>query len=129
MSRRLDDLAPKFRPVVFEFLARLTEAGIHVLIVDTLRTEDEHKANLARGVSWTQRSKHLQGLAVDVCPYALYDLHGPDKLQWDANDPVWERMASIGESLGMRSGYRWRQKDCGHFEWMRPKPKAPTGVV
>jgi hypothetical protein len=48
MSRRLDDLDPRFRPLAFEFLARLTEAGIHVMIVDTLRTPAEHAANLAR---------------------------------------------------------------------------------
>lgn len=120
MSRRLNDLDSRFRPLAFELLARLVEAGIAVQIVDTLRTPAEHAANLAAGRSWVQRSKHLDGLAIDVCPYDTYALHGPDKLQWNAADPVWEKIAIIGERLGLRSGYRWAVKDCGHLEYMVP---------
>ncbi len=117
MSRALNDLDPKFRPAVFEFLARLTEAGIPVMVVDTLRTPQEHAENLAKGVSWITHSKHLDGLAVDICPYSIYQLKGPDKLEWDSSDPVWERIAKIGESLGLISGHRWKQRDSGHFEY------------
>lgn len=102
--------------MVFELIARLAETGIAVMIVDTLRTPEEHAANLAAGVSWTARSKHLDGLAIDLAPYETYQLHGPDKLKWDATDPVWARMGAIGERLGLRWGGRWQQKDLGHFE-------------
>ena len=88
MSRALDDLSPRFRPLAMELLARCVEARIPVLVVDTLRTPAQHAANLANGVSWTVHSKHLDGDAIDVVPYAVYDLHGPDKLQWDAGDPI-----------------------------------------
>jgi peptidoglycan L-alanyl-D-glutamate endopeptidase CwlK len=120
MSRALDDLHPKFKPLAMEFLARCVEAQVCVFIVDTLRTPAEHAANLARGVSWTQRSKHLDGLAIDVCPFKQYDLNGPDKLQWDASDPVWQRLGAIGETLGLRWGGRWKQRDMGHFEYVEP---------
>lgn len=126
MSRKLNDLAPTFRPLAFALLARLTEAGIPVLIVDTLRTPAEHAANLAAGVSWTTRSKHLDGLAIDVCPYDVYQLHGPDKLKWDSSDPVWLTIGAIGEALGLRWGGRWTQKDMGHFEYVTPT--APQGT-
>lgn len=116
MSRALNDLAPTFKPQAIELLARLTEAGVCVLIVDTLRTQAEHEANLRNGTSWTRHSKHLDGLAMDVCPFQQWALHGPDKLQWNANDPVWATIARVAESLGLRSGYRWKQKDCGHVE-------------
>ena len=125
MSRALDDLHPAFRPIAFELLARFTEAGLAVMVVDTLRTPEEHAANLAKGVSWTARSKHLDGLAIDVAPYDMYSLHGPDKLKWDASEPAWERMGVIGERLGLRWGGRWQQKDLGHFE-MPTKLVAPT---
>ena len=118
MSRRLDDLDPRFRPRAFELLARCTEAGIVVLIVDTLRTPEEHAENLRRGVSWTIRSKHLDGLAIDVCPYETYALYGPDKLRWDEADPIWARLGIIGEKLGLRWGGRWATKDFGHFEFV-----------
>src|SRR3972149_1349000 len=59
MSRKLDALAPRLKPLVFELLARSVEAGIPVMIIDTLRTPEEHAANLAKGVSWIKVSKHL----------------------------------------------------------------------
>jgi hypothetical protein len=120
MSRKLDDLDPRFKPLALELVARCVEAGIGVMIVDTLRTPAEHAANLAAGVSWTNRSKHLDGLAIDLAPYEQYALHGPDKLQWNGSDPVWERIGEIGERLGLRWGGRWRQKDLGHFELVLP---------
>lgn len=135
MSRSLNDLSYRFKPTCFEFLARCTEAGIPLLIVDTLRTPEEHAVNLAKGVSWTQNSKHLaqepdgKSLAIDVCPYEIYQLNGPDKLQW-ADGPVWQKIGEIGERLGMRWGGRWKQKDLGHFEYkpVHPSPR-PEGFT
>lgn len=120
MSRALNDLSPRFKPLAIELLARLTESGIAVMVIDTLRTPEEHAANLAKGVSWTKRSKHLDGDAIDICPYAIYDVSGPDKLQWDAGHPVWTKVGAIGESLGLRWGGRWKVKDMGHFEYVPP---------
>lgn len=128
MSRRLDDLSDRFRPMAVLFLARLMEQGIPVCVVDTLRTTAEQAVNVAKGVSWTMASKHLTGDAIDVCPYAIFDLHGPDKLQWDASDPIWARIATIGESCGMVAGYRWKVKDCGHFEYRSPTPVSGAAV-
>lgn len=124
MSRALNDLDPRFKPLAMELLARCVEAGLMVLVVDTLRTPAEHAENLRRGVSWTTRSKHLDGLAIDICPYESYLLAGPDKLRWDAADPVWLKLGKIGESLGLRWGGRWTVKDMGHFEWVAPP--SPT---
>lgn len=124
MSRRLDDLDPRFRPLAFELLARFTEAGIAVMIIDTLRTQKEHEANLAKGVSWTTHSKHLDGLAIDVCPYQEYLNTGPDKLAWDVANPQWASMGRIGEELGLRWGGRWKQRDLGHFEYVQPSTRA-----
>lgn len=116
-SRRLNDLAPQFKTIAFELLARCAEAGIPVMIINTLRTQAEHEANLANGVSWTTHSLHLDGLAIDICPYYQYTLHGPSKLTWDASDPAWTTIGEIGESLGLRWGGRWKQRDMSHFEY------------
>jgi D-alanyl-D-alanine carboxypeptidase-like protein len=69
-------------------------------------------------VSWTPNSKHLTGDAIDLVPYDVYTLHGPDKLRWDATDRAWQIMGDIGEKLGLRWGGRWQQKDMGHFEYV-----------
>ena len=128
MSRALDDLHPLFKPLAMELIARCVESQIAVFIVDTLRTPAEHAANVARGVSWTTHSKHLDGLAIDLCPYQQYELAGLDKLQWDGSDPIWQRIGIIGESLGLRWGGRWQQRDLGHFEYVTP-PLPPAGRV
>ena len=116
MSRKLDDLDPRFRPAAMELIARCAEQGIPLFVVDTLRTPAEQAENLRRGVSWTPNSKHLFGCAIDVCPFEIFNAHGPDKLQWNADDPVWLRIGEIGEKLGLVWGGRWKHRDMGHFE-------------
>ena len=126
MSRWRDDLSPLFRPLAVELLAQCVEANIAVMIIDTLRTEAEQQANLAAGVSWTPRSRHLTGDAIDICPYELYSLApGGDKLAWKAPNVIWDRLGSIGERLGLRWGGRWQQRDYGHFEYAEERPQ-PT---
>lgn len=121
MSRALNDLEPVFRTLAIDLLARSVEAGIAVLIVETRRTHEQHLLNVLHGVSWTHHSLHEDGLAIDIVPYDLYTLApGGDKLQWDANAVVWQRLGKIGESLGLRWGGRWKQRDMGHFEYVAP---------
>ena len=124
MSRRLNDLSPRFRPLAVELLAQLVEAGILVMIVDTLRTPEEQAANIAKGVSWTTRSKHLTGDAIDIAPFEAWALYGSDKVRWNADDPVWLRIGQIGEALGLRWGGRWKVRDMGHLEYVEPSPSV-----
>ena len=131
MSRALDDLKPEFRAKVFELLARCVEEGIPVLIVDTLRTSEEQAANVARGVSWTLKSKHLTGEAIDLCPIRSYMGPGTTKANWDDVNPSWGELGRLGEALGLKWGVwkksgaevaAWRRRgelvniDLGHFE-------------
>lgn len=129
MSRLLSDLDSRFRPLVVELIARAVEIGIPVMIIDVLRTPEEQKVNLANGVSATLDSKHLpqppdgKSLAIDICPYDTFSLHGPDKLKWDPADQAWTKLGQIGEDLGLRWGGRWvKPHDPGHFEYVLPKP-------
>jgi hypothetical protein len=136
MSRALDDLSTDLRPKAFELLARLVERGVSVMIVDTLRTEAEHLANLKSGASASKFSRHLarklrrfcqpddpnreKADAMDVCPYELYALHGPDKLQWEPGDSAWKVIGEEAERLGLVWGGRWvKPFDPGHVELPR----------
>lgn len=124
MSRSLDDLSAEARPLVDKFLAKLTEENIHVMIIDTLRTKAEQEENIKKGVSWTMNSYHLpdntgKSNAIDVCPYSVFALYGPDKLLWEARDPIWDKIGEIGEKVGLKWGGRWKKKDLGHFEYRR----------
>lgn len=99
-----------------ELVAYLIEKNIPIKIINTFRTEEEQKMCLANGTSWVERSKHQDGLAIDICPWAIFELHGHNKLAWDADDPIWDFIGPIGESLELTWGGRWRVKDLGHFE-------------
>lgn len=131
MSRFLDDLSPEMRPLAVEFLARCVEAGIHVRVIDTLRTKAEQEANVKKGVSWTTNSRHLTGDAIDVCPIRSYMGEGTTKLNWDDVNPQWGELGRLGESVGLKWGVwkkskasvpAWRRRgelvniDLGHFE-------------
>lgn len=114
-SRKLEDLDARFEPIARQLLTEAAAAGIGLTIIETLRTEAEHQRNLANGVSWTKRSRHIDGLAIDVCPTDLLAVKG-----WSPDDPRWDKIGNIGESLGLRWGGRWKQRDMGHFEYVTP---------
>lgn len=135
MDRTLDSLDPRFKPIAMALLARLTEARIAVLISNTRRTDAEQAVAIANGNSKVARSKHQDGLAIDVVPYTIYALHGEDKLQWDTRDPVWAKIGVIAEGLGLRWGGRFKPLnsigvgwDPGHCEYVVPTSSVPAGV-
>lgn len=128
---QLDLLHPDFRGLVVLFLARCAERRIPLVLVETWRSSEAHDEDVANGRSWVKTSKHQHiitrklgglvqedpaALAVDVAPYETYRLHGDDKVNWDANDPVWQSLGKLGESVGMKWGGRWKVKDMGHFQ-------------
>jgi len=133
--RDMDLLHPDFRILVDRLLSRCVEAGVMVMVVETWRSQAAHEEDVANGRSWVKKSKHQNtftkklgdfspeyltypaSLAIDIAPYEIYQLKGPDKLEWDADDPIWQRIGEIGESLGMKWGGRFKKvKDYGHFE-------------
>lgn len=141
MDRSLNSLSSTFRLKVDRGLALLVERGVMVMIVQTSRTVEEAAANVANHTSQTSHSKHvprgLRGVgfspadsdinkadAIDLCPYEIYNLHGPDKLQWDRKDPAWKEIGDVGELLDLRWGGRWWTNqakklvgfDPGHWE-------------
>lgn len=134
MSRRLDDLAPVFKPLAMALLARTVEAGIPVLIVNTRRTAAEQAINVANGTSWVEHSKHQDGLAIDLVPYHVFQEYGDDKLQWHEADPAWAKLGALGQALGLKWGIvlHGRHFDLGHFEYVAPglpPPDHQTGPL
>jgi len=111
MNKKLNDLDPTFKPKVFELLARCIENRLQVIIIETLRTPEQQEINITNGVSWTRKSKHLIGKAIDLAPVSVLELKN-----WAPKHPDWERLGHIGESLGLTWGGRWKVRDCPHFE-------------
>ena len=120
-------LSMVMRAFALEFLAKLAEQGIPVKIIETWRTVERHQKLLAEGRSWTANSKHLRtrvranGVevpasdAIDLAPWGIWNLNGPDKLQWE-DHPTWHQMGEIGEVTGLGWGGRWTKRDLGHWE-------------
>lgn len=132
MSRLLNDLAPVFKPLAFELLARFTEQQLPVMIITTRRSVAEQADAVARGVSWTLHSPHLYGLAIDVAPFSQWLEFGDDKLAWNLDDPQWPKLGAIGRALGLQWGIikDGAHMDLGHFQYVAPamlKPGEPTG--
>ncbi len=71
------------------------------------------------GYSW-----HSFGLAVDVAPF---DNAIPD---WNIAHPVWKRIVTLGEGLGLVSGAEFRTfPDYPHFQLTGKFPVTPTDEV
>lgn len=144
MDRSLDSLSSAFLPLACEWIARVTARGVAVMIIQTSRTLEEHQANLVRGTSGVTMSMHLprymrwdrnrvaldpreenKSDAMDIAPYEVYRLSGPDKLTWDGTDPAWGVIGEEAERVGLRWGGRWgRPFDPGHGELVVPWNKG-----
>lgn len=144
MDRSLDSLSSDFAPLAYRWIARCVGRGVQVMIVQTSRTPEEHLANLDAGTSGTTYSLHLPrrlrmstmtGVnpvfdpdkcdAMDLAPYETYQLHGPDKLQWDSLDRAFSVIAEEAERCALRSGVRWTKPfDPGHAEFVLPVKRA-----
>lgn len=123
--KRMARLHPDLKRVVLE-AARITDIPFTVLQAD--RTLAEQKANVAKGVSWTLKSRHLidkKGLvyAVDLAPL----IGGKASWSW----PIYYKLAPIikkaAKAVGVpvEWGGDWKKnKDGPH--WQLPWTKYPA---
>lgn len=95
-------------------LADVVKHAITITVVDFgviqgLRTLEEQKALVAKGASQTMRSKHLDGLAVDLIAYV------DNRASWELNlyDEIADAMkqAAIEKGVSIRWGAAWHIPD------------------
>lgn len=101
-------------PCLYDAVLQASES-VDIFVGDHggLRTPEEQEELIRRGVSWTRRSKHLTGDAVDLVAY--------DR---ERRTPIWGRGAYEEIKDAMRAACRsnlvwggsWKQADLGHFE-------------
>ncbi len=137
----LDLLSTDFYPLACRLIAHVAQRGVPVAIICTRRTADEQQVALINGASGTTLSSHLprslrwrnttelpfsqfnmdKSDAIDICPYEVYQQHGPDKLQWDGENEAFGVIGEEAEKIGLRWGGRWMKPfDPGHAELALP---------
>lgn len=72
------------------------------MVFDGIRSIEEQRRHVANGASKTMKSKHLDGLAVDLVPYV-------DKPTWDWKliYPIAYAMDQAATELGIAGNIRW----------------------
>ena len=127
MSRKLEHLRKDVREKAELLLSKTSTIGIDLIITCTYRSNEEQADLYAIGRTAKGRivtnalpgeSKHnnMEGgapasLAFDVVPLVA------GKPMWDASNPVWQVVGSLGESVGLKWAGRWkRMREYPHFE-------------
>lgn len=121
-SRRIEDLMPEMQELYYAFEKGMADTDIPFIVTSTLRTQEEQDALYEQGrtkpgkiVTWTHRSKHIEGKAFDI---AILKNEKPVwDLKVDVNDdeiPDYQEAAEIGRNIGLRAGADF--KDYPHFE-------------
>lgn len=106
MSRSLDDLDHRMKPLANAFLANAKSVGLDLLVTCTLRGMDEQAALYAQGRTTKGRivtnakpgtSAHNYGLAMDVVPI----VNGKPYWNFTRKDPIWSKVGQIGMAAGL----------------------------
>ena len=117
-QRSLDTLKPLNTDLQTVAHCALLVSTVDFVAYHGYRTDAEHQTMLERGVSWIRRSKHQDGLAVDVMA-----LDAKKKGTWYAKpyDEIAKAFYSCGAVLKVPItwGGEWRVKDLVHFEVTR----------
>ena len=97
------------------------ELGQPFIVIEWMRSLEQQKINVARGVSKTMNSMHLLGLAVDIA--FLSDITDDRKINYTPDQ--YKMLGEYWESIGGRWGGRFGDDpkttkiegwDSGHFE-------------
>jgi len=116
-EKNLATVQPQLQKLGRELLRRLAAEGLTFKVTSGNRTQAEQDKLYSQGrngnkgpiVTWTRRSRHIGGRAIDLTLFS-------------GKNPVWDskhytRAGQIGEELGLVWGGRWkRTPDRPHFE-------------
>lgn len=89
-----------------------TKGGFDV--IDGMRTEEEHKVNLAAGRSWALRSRHQDGKAIDF----IAKVNGRGTFDAKYYPAIAQAFADCSKKHGIPIiwGGEWKERDWGHIE-------------
>jgi hypothetical protein len=141
-KRMLAELNPRAQPIFDEFILRLDKVlgDNRYIVYEGLRRMLVQEAYFAQGrqslsavnalrkqvglyqlvsdaqnyiITWTMKSKHIEGLAMDITP-----MNGAGDATWDLGH-YWDtfvKIRDIGKSVGLVCGADWQPPDWPHYE-------------
>lgn len=92
----------------------LKHTPVDFVVIDGGRSDAEHKINLANGKSWTTRSRHQDGAAIDVAALVNGQITY-DPQPYYMIDAAFQA-CSAELAIPIVWGGTWRVKDLMHFE-------------
>lgn len=143
IHKDIESLSPTVQPIFKEFVAKLNEAGIKYVILETLRDLDVQEAYYAQGrrsLPVVNSLRSFAGLAMlppDENNYTITNCDGnkikskhqlglamdvapldaEGNVNWQASKEEWEAIGTIGESVGLIWGAHFKGlTDSPHFE-------------
>lgn len=109
--KRLHGVHPKLVACVHLALARST---VDFAVLEGVRTLERQKELVAAGASWTMRSRHLSGHAVDLGAI----VGGQVRWDWPLYDQIATAMKAAAAEMGLplEWGGDWKVRDGPHFQ-------------
>ena len=123
--QQMNGLYPKFRVLVeatLEQANRETKGKFpgfaRWCVIETFRHPKRQAYLYAQGrtrpgakVTWTLKSRHISGLAVDIVP-----LKTNGGIWWDAPDDLWKILGHAARTNALVWGGNWKKQDKPHVE-------------
>lgn len=113
-QRSLDNLIETHPDMQKVAHCALKHTTVDFVVVDGLRTMKEHLINVANGRSWIKRSKHIDGLAIDVAAYVNGAITYESQYYYPIADAFYKCANDM--QIDITWGGEWRVKDLMHFE-------------
>ena len=95
----------------------LSRSPVDFVIIDGGRTAAEHKKNLENGRSWTKRSRHQDGAAIDFAAYVNGAITYAPEPYWQIAGAFYQCSEAL--KIPIIWGGEWRAQDLMHIELNR----------
>lgn len=92
----------------------LNKTTVDFVVVDGGRTAKEHAKNVAAGKSWIKRSRHQDGMAIDVAAYVNGQITYEPEYYYHILGAFY--LCSELHDVPIITGGEWRVKDYMHIE-------------
>ena len=110
--RDISKLVPELQTLLATFFSQLATMGIHMLVIETYRTQARQDMLYQQGKSKVKRSKHQDFKAFDAIP-----IDSTGKILWDYPPQSWKLIGQLAEKIGLKWGGNWEKfKDNVHYE-------------